>query len=80
MGLVSSKSGGKMAARLREAWPWGSVFSSSLFLSSQANMLSMGWVVFPALYCHGLSWVCGARALPAGTIAEFSEPIFQSNY
>lgn len=77
--LGSSKSGGKMALS-GGAWPWGSVFSLLLFLSSRARMLSMGWVVFPALYCHGLSWVCGARTLPAGAVAEFSEPIFQSNY
>lgn len=64
--------------------PWVLFFSSlpffSHFLSSQARVVSMGWVVSPALHCHGLSWVCEARTLPAGTVAEFSEPIFQSNY
>lgn len=61
----------------------GSVFQLIAFLlalSSQARVVSMGWVVSPALHCHGLSWVCEARTLPAGTVAEFSEPIFQSNY
>lgn len=48
------------------------------FITSQSGLHGMGG--FPALHCHGLSWVCEARTLPAGTNAEFSEPIFQSNY